>query len=703
MNHQPLRRADFGFRNSDFGFSDSIRNPKSAIRHWRALLESWRQRKHSAWSQLIPAFLMLLIFQVRDVAAQTPLHEAFESIISDYDQPIRPTIRRPIVNQAQWNSPIGADRVWQPQGAERRGQLRWGARLAQAEMPQIEVPPSEVPQAEAELSETPPPGENLPPPAVEGTIPLAGSPPADAVEIKQYSDGTLDLIVRDYSLSQVLAMLAQTHGLNIVAANDIDALISITLRRVPVEEALTAILSVANYTWVQRGNIILVTSLSDPTLPADVQDRQIQVFELDFASAVVVAEAVSNFLSPVGKVSISASDPADNRRARELVVVEDLPSSLARIAAYIQQIDCPPRQVQIEAHVLQVTLSDECRCGVDLHALFRIAGSNANIFSVPSLASGLPGSGGIGVPDPIEAPAAIATFAGHDLQAVIEALQTTTDSKTLGSPKLLVVNGQQAHIQVGETIYYSQTTTTETSSQQGAASVETGVILRLTPRITQDGRVLLRVEPQVSNATGERPSEDLPPNIARIELQSDVMLRDGEGMIIGGLIDERDVTSQTKVPYLGDVKGIGWLFRKSTVTKERTEILFALVPRIQPYDAEWQAFEQGELIRAGVPLLHGQHGPLKRAYRPWDPVLPDGKRVYRPLIPRRHHHHRPMYGYGYEYGSEYVVPPHPLPQQDFYGMHDSECPTPVEENFQRPFLSDEALPSEASTGRHRQR
>ena len=166
-----------------------------------------------------------------------------------------------------------------------------------------------MPQAEAPPVETPPIAESLPPPAVEGTIPLAGSPPPTRCNCRKTQNGLITLIVRDASLSQVLALFAQQQSLNIVAANDIDALISITLCEVPLEEALTAILSVANYTWVQRNNIILITSLADPTLPADVQDRQIQVFELDFASAQVVAEAVTNFLSPIGKVSISASDP----------------------------------------------------------------------------------------------------------------------------------------------------------------------------------------------------------------------------------------------------------------------------------------------------------------------------------------------------------------------------------------------------------
>ena len=118
--------------------------------------------------------------------------------------------------------------------------------------------------------------------------------------------GLITLIVRDTPLSQVLARLAQTQQLNIVAANDIDVLISITLSKVPVEDALTAVLAVANYTWVKRGNIILITSVADSVnLPADVQGRQIQVFDLDFASAANISETVQNFLSPIGKSSIS--------------------------------------------------------------------------------------------------------------------------------------------------------------------------------------------------------------------------------------------------------------------------------------------------------------------------------------------------------------------------------------------------------------
>ena len=469
-------------------------------------------------------------------------------------------------------------------------------------------------------------GETLPAPRLEGTVPIAGWDEAGDVEIARKSNGNISMVVRDASLSRVLSLLAQTYSLNIVASNDIDAIISITLHDVPLEQALTAILSVANYTWVQRNGIILITSLSDSAqLPADVQGRRIQVFELDFASATVIADAVSGLLSPIGKLAVTESSETDNRRTREMIVVEDMPDSLSRIAMYIHQVDQPPRQGLLEAHILQVTLSDETSNGVNFDALFRMAGERVNIISVPSVASGL------NAPDreSISAPTSLITIEGGDLLAVVELLKSTTDAKTLGAPKLLVLDAQEARIQIGERFAYATTTTTQTSATGGAAFVETGTILRIRPRITRDGRVVLNVAPEVSEA-GERPSPELPPNMSTTELETDVMLEDGQGMVIGGLIKESDSTSQSKVPYLGDVRGIGRLFRHSRVTKERREVIVAIVPRIQPYDARWQAYEQGELARTQTPLFGG---PLCRTERPWEPILPDGKRVAKPLIP----------------------------------------------------------------------
>lgn len=503
-------------------------------------------------------------------------------------------------------------------------------------------PLSRSAQPQAGRSHSSPPGTR-----VEGTLPIAGWD-AD-VDIAQGANGRIDrLVVRDASLSKVLALLAQTYHLNIVAANDIDAVISITLRNVRIEEALTAILSVANYTWVNRDGIILVTSLADTNLAPDVQGRISEIYDLDFVSAATISETVTNFLSPIGKMTVQESDPTDNRRTREQIVVEDIPEAIARISNYICAIDRPPKQVLIEAHILEVLLSDEERNGVNFNALARIAGARVNFKTV-------------GFANPAASPAFLSTIDGTDLDAVIELLQNTNDTKTLGSPKVLVLNQQEASVHVGEDLGYQTTVITEAQSTQAPQFLQIGVLLRITPRITRDNRVMLRVRPEVSS--GEIDPITQVPNKRTTELETDVMLNDGEGMVIGGLINEKDDTKQSKVPYLGDMWRVGFLFRKSTVVKERKEVIIALIPRIQPYSPEYSDYDQGEWVRSDTPIFKG---PLCYVDRP-EPHLPDGKRVAKTYIPPR-----AKLPEAYKYPCNYCEAPYPhyyTPQKPYPNQH----------------------------------
>ena len=183
----------------------------------------------------------------------------------------------------------------------------------------------------------------------------------------------------------------------------------------------------------------------------------------------------------------------------------------------------------------------------------RIAGENLTLKTV-------------GLASATASPAFIATLEGGDLNAVVELIETSTDAKNLGSPKILVLNEQEANIHVGKSIgYQGSQTTTETSTYQNAQFIEVGVLLHLTPRIMRDGRVLLNVKPEVSDGA-INPVTELPDTVTT-ELETDVMLNDGQGMVIGGLIKETDTVKQSKVPYLGSVKGLGWFFRRSELRR----------------------------------------------------------------------------------------------------------------------------------------
>jgi type II secretory pathway component GspD/PulD (secretin) len=223
-----------------------------------------------------------------------------------------------------------------------------------------------------------------------------------------------------------------------------------------------------------------------------------------------------------------------------------------------------------------------------------------------------------GLANPLAGQAFFINVDGANLEALVECLKTTTDAKTLASPKVLVLNGQQARIQIGEQLGYKVITTTETASMEDVKFLEVGVVLTVTPHISRDNQVVMRVRPKVSSG-GINPDTALPEE-KTTEVETDVLLRNGQGMVIGGLIQEKDSNVQSKIPVLGDIWLIGRLFQRREIVKRRSEIIITLIPRVLPYLPEYEAQDQLETFRAATPLLHG---PLCRYPRPWEPSLPD--------------------------------------------------------------------------------
>jgi type IV pilus assembly protein PilQ len=441
------------------------------------------------------------------------------------------------------------------------------------------------------------------------TIPLAGSLPPDAVRADADS-GLVYVVVRDAPLSEILNLLADQLGLNVVTGDDVTARISVTLKNVPFEEALNHLLSVTGYTWVRQGNVLIVTSIAAASkLAPQAQGRQLRVFSLNYVSAADIDAVIQGLLSPVGQCFTSESTESDNRQTQELVIVEDLPGYLSRIEQYVRQVDRPPRQVLIEARVMSIELDDEARHGINFEYL-----DSRN----PSVTLTTQGFADVAKYAAGEAPAFFANLSATDLNGLIELLEATTDAKTLATPKVLALNGQQARIQIGERIGYKVTTTTQTNSTESVNFLEVGIVLDVIPWITEDDNVLMQVVPKVS--TGQiNPETDLPDE-ETTEVETALMLPDGYGMVIGGLIQEEDSESQQKIPVLGDLWLVGRLFQRRELKRRRNEIIITLIPHIVPYQPGRHQRECEQFYRATTPLVYG---PLRQNPRPAEPRFSD--------------------------------------------------------------------------------
>lgn len=426
----------------------------------------------------------------------------------------------------------------------------------------------------------------------------------ERVQVHQRGD-KLTLVARDAPLADVLGVIAEQHGLNLVTAGNPTERISLTLNDVTLDQTLNALLSNHGYTWSRQGGIIVVTKFDGEKKGSPfVQGRAVRVFDLNYLKASDADKVVKGLLSPVGQSFFVERSPLDKLRTREQLAVEDLPPYLDRVEEYLLQVDQPPRQVLVEANILQVTLKDNYKHGVNFNSMAQLSGADITF-------------GAAGLADAATTPMAFMHIKGAHLESFIECLKSTTDTKTLASPKVFVLNGQEAKIQIGGKIGYLETTTTQTSTLQSVNFLPIGVILHVTPVITRDGRIIMQVQPEVS--TGRiNPTTKLPDS-ETTQVDTRVMMEDGQAIVIGGLIKESDNEVVNKLYGLGDLWGIGWLFQNRTTEREKNEIIITLRTYIAPYPPDMQARECQEVTRASIPLLQGA---LYRVPRPFEPSFP---------------------------------------------------------------------------------
>ncbi|HAC89473.1 MAG TPA: hypothetical protein DCF63_02410 [Planctomycetaceae bacterium] len=423
------------------------------------------------------------------------------------------------------------------------------------------------------------------------------------------------LAVKETPLHSVLSLIAQQQGLSIVSPSSLNTNVTVTLQPTTLENALDAVMAVSGCTWTRHKDVIYVTTIdksADNTFLA--QGRMVQIYDLNYMAADDAEKVVTGLLSPVGKV-FTRKLASDNKRANnEQLVVEDLPQYVARISEYIARADLAPRQVMVEVRVLQVKLSHDGKHGVNLDGLLSNSGSNEVWFRTKAFASST-------------GPGAVFTVDSGRFDKLIDILATTTDAKTLAAPKLLMLNGQESRIQIGQRLAYTTSTTTQTVTVQGVQFLEVGVLLHVTPHITEDGQILMKVHPKVSsgqiNPTTELPEEDT------TEMETSVMVPDNTAIFIGGLIQEINIDRQSKLPILGDIWMIGRLFQRRTVDRERSEVIVALLPRIVPCECESNHLEAADVARTQLPILTPELQPSPRP----EPSLPDALR--NPIRPLR--------------------------------------------------------------------
>jgi MSHA type pilus biogenesis protein MshL len=288
-------------------------------------------------------------------------------------------------------------------------------------------------------------------------------------------------------------------------------------------------------------------------------------------------EGVKKILSPRGQLVI------DKQSANLLVT--DLPKFLDRVGSFLESVEgAVQRQVLIEAKVIEVTLTGQYRFGIDWGAIAR-----AGVFQGASTASAARILGQALAPTPNTRGFQIGVTSAN-FAALLDVLNTQGELNVLSSPKLATLSNQTAVIRAGTDQVFFETRIQETPSLTGTQTTRTitprtvtiGVVLGITPQIAPDGAVVLHVRPTVTEKRGDAVSAlgDSFPILDVREADMIVRAKEGQVVVIGGLMQDKKSEDERKVPILGDLPGVGVLFRAPTQEVRKTELVVLLSPTV---------------------------------------------------------------------------------------------------------------------------
>jgi general secretion pathway protein D len=262
---------------------------------------------------------------------------------------------------------------------------------------------------------------------------------------------------------------------------------------------------------------------------------------------------------------------------KNALLIRARPAAFRMIESALRAIDASPLQVVIEATIAEVTLNDKLQYGVQYYLE---SGNFSGGFNLTT-----PPNGATSAQQPNVAAGLNFLVTGSNSRVIINALSQITDVRVISAPTLSVLNNQTARLQVGDQVPVrtQQSQSTDTSGSPVISNIEykdTGVILKVTPRVNRGGMVMMDISQEVSQVADVSASPVASPTIQQRKINSTVAVQDGETVVLGGLISDNQNTSRNGVPLLQDIPVLGNLFRDTGNNKTRTELLVLITPHV---------------------------------------------------------------------------------------------------------------------------
>jgi type II secretory pathway component GspD/PulD (secretin) len=393
-------------------------------------------------------------------------------------------------------------------------------------------------------------------------------------------------VFADTDIRQALSDVASETGAVIIPDATVQGVVSADLADVPLEDALRMLLVAGGYVFKKMPGYYLVGA-ADPTNPNFYLLSETEVVELKY----VTGSAISAYLTgPYGKfVTIEGGPPPRTERERQRPGYDQRTTPaqptagtrlfltapreiINRIKADLALIDQPRTQVMLEAAVVEVSEEALKEIGIDWATTWTKFTSRGSTMRSENQTSSLAAEA---------LPASSLTYSqlSFTQMARLQALVQTGKAHLRANPRVATLEGQTAEIEVGQEKYFAIITGPVTFPYTTLEQIPSGITLRITPTVVEEtGEVVAQVEPEVRDVTGSG-SNGLP-EITFRRAVTNVRVRDGESILIGGLINEFSTYSSSKFPILGDLPLLGHLFRHTASRRVRTETIITVTPHV---------------------------------------------------------------------------------------------------------------------------
>ncbi|MCM8761380.1 MAG: secretin and TonB N-terminal domain-containing protein [Candidatus Omnitrophica bacterium] len=422
--------------------------------------------------------------------------------------------------------------------------------------------------------------------------------------------GNVTVNFKGADIRTVLSYISDVAGVDIVPAPDVKGVVDLKLTNKPWKTALDIIVRNYGFAYEREGDIIRVVTLER----LKQEELTTQTFNLNYSKSKEVVAAIENVVSDRGKVMY------DERT--NTVIVTDIPTNIYKISQIISRLDKRTEQVLISARIIETVLGKDEKMGIDWIVKITATGAKrpttvpfdyfdidnpmmnkmtplSQVTTATAQGAGA-GSTAVLVP-PADFPAnpwgaksfpfalkddfTFGTLDFTEFKAVLEMLSARSDTEIISNPRVATLNNTPALINVGQTLNmptYERNSSTGKMEVTGYESKDLGILLQVTPHVNDLGEITVDLAPVISDLlrydTLDRASGIVAPVFSVRQAKTQIMIKDGDTIFIGGLIKENDIDVKKKLPILGDMLGdvpyLGLLFTKKETTKQKTELIF---------------------------------------------------------------------------------------------------------------------------------